>query len=238
MLDLLIAALSGVLALVFLFVGGLLVLSSGRTGLGWVYAAVVVVAFLVTLSRASRRPEPAPWTRRVRRGMVSACLALFLGAAIATLGYLAASRPPKQQAVAAILASHRADLDRLKDMALGDRLETVVRFGEAFSRPEQPLIFTPPSDSGLSPDRAAEYTRLMRAVDSERIDVWPDGTVHLSVAGWGGANRGWRMSIAFAATQPKPLVPGIDGFSGAPSPGAPNYAYSRLDGSWYVYMIR
>ena len=236
MFDILIAAVAGLVAVPLLFAAFLLTLSSGRPGLVWVYLATVLVCFGAGLWRALKSPGPTRWTLRVRNGMVSLCLALFAGAAVALAGYWMASRPPKQQDVSVILSEHRTDLELLKNMAVADGLETVLRFGEGFSRPGEPLIFKPAAESGLAPQRAAEYTRLMKAVGSERVDVWPDGTVHLSVAAWGAANRGWRMSLAWSAGEPGPLMPTIDGFPGTKPQGAPNHAFSRLGGDWYVYL--
>ncbi len=237
MLDLLIAAISGLLALALLSGSALIVLASGRTGLAWVYLACVAAVLGARWSRVPKSPGAA-LTRRIRNRMVSLCLALAAGAAVAFVGYGMASRPPKQQAVAAILSEHRAELERLRDMVTADRLESILHFGEDFSRPAQPSIFKTPAESGLTPERAAEYKHLMKAVGAERVDVWPDETVHMSVAAWGAANRGWRMSLVWSASEPRPLMPSLDGFPGTKPPGTPDHAYSRLDGAWYVYMIR
>lgn len=216
-------------------------MASGLLGVVWVYLASILVAALTAIwlrRRASARAAAATARFvRLRRAVISLCAVSAVSFAAALIANAIAIRPPKQAWVAARLQAHRAGFDRLREMVVTDRLETVHDYGSKYAREQESLIFKSPGDAGIAPEQAAEYTRLMRAVGCQRVDVWRDGTVSFSVAAWGTASRGWRVNLAWSKDEPHPLLPTIDGFPATKASGGPDHAFSRIEGPWYAYMI-
>ncbi|MBX7186646.1 MAG: hypothetical protein K1Y01_16010 [Vicinamibacteria bacterium] len=237
MKHLLVAALAGLLALPLFLVGAFIVIASGSSSALWLFPVVILVVFAAGLKWLPAGPPPIGPAIRIRNGMGALLLGCLAGAFAAFFLNLLAARLPAQKEIAAALAAHRADFEALREMATTDGIEATIDFGSSFSRPTEPGIFKRPREAGLSDERASRYRELMTTVDCPRIDVWPDGSVHFLVKAWGTAWSGFRVAITWSAAEPSPLLPTIDGFPGTRPKGGANHAYSRLDGSWYAYVI-
>jgi hypothetical protein len=70
----------------------------------------------------------------------------------------------------------------------------------------------------------------------QRIDRLEDGAVSISMASWGMANRGWRMSLVWVETPPERLLSSNDEFHRT-STSQWQDAYSRLEQNWYLRII-
>lgn len=231
---------AGLAALAFLLLGAGFALASGLLGVVSAYFGSMLTAGLVALwlrRRGAVRAEAMTRLVRLRRATVSLCAISAVGFVASFAATFVASRPPAQAFVASRLQEHRDGFERLREMVGVDRLETILDYGSWYARPQEPLIFKSANDAGLATERAAEYTRLMRSVGSQRVDIWKNGTIHFSVASWGTANRGWRVTLVWSEKEPDPLLPTIDGFPGTKPPGGPNYTFSRVEKSWYAYIV-
>jgi len=237
MKHLLIGALAGLIAVPLFLLGAFIALASGHAPVLWAYFLTTVFLWGAFFWRFQRSRGGGGVLLGVRHGTVSLLLAVIVGGLVAFFANLFLARPPRQEVLAASLREHREQFVTLRDMVREDRLESVIESGQAFSRFDAPGIFRPAREVGLTDERAARYRELMNSAGCRRIDVWPGGTIQFLMAAWGTANRGFRVSIAWADTEPSPLLGSIDGFPQNRAKGAPNFAYSRLDGSWYAYII-
>jgi hypothetical protein len=230
-----VAVLAGVLGALLAAAGTLFALVSGSGFVVRTYAISVLLmgAIAVWWGRRRSRGAHAPWPLRARRFAVSFCMVAALGVVAALVSNVLAMRPPGQAEVAAWLRDNKAGFERLREMLEADRLQAALDYGSEYAR--EPLLFRPPDGVGLTAERAAEYRRLMRAANCQRVDVWSPGTVSFAFRAWGMANRGWRVNLIWSKDEPGPLAPTIDGLR-AGRPSAPNRAFSRLEGPWYAYI--
>lgn len=213
---------------------------------GSLVAAVVLLSVTVSMAlavwRARRRPRRSEgagtWAERIvalRRAMLSLLAVCAVGAGVAMAANLVAIKPPAQARIAASLVEHRSDFEALRDMVLADRFSSVIEGGETYAR--EPFLFRTPSQLGIPLERVALYRQRMKAAGCPRIDVWQDGTVVFSLASWGMANRGWRMSLMWSKEKPTPLLPTLDGFRKAKGPSDWESAYSALGDDWYAAIV-
>jgi hypothetical protein len=141
--------------------------------------------------------------------------------------------PPAQDELAKTFAANRQGYEILKDMVLADRLIAVASHGKEFAR--KPYIFEAPAVVGIPAARAMEYRRLMLAADVQRVDVTDDGDVFISMASWGTANRGWRVSAMWRSMPPESLLPTLDAFK--KTSGDWQTGYSRAAERWYFRIV-
>lgn len=209
-MDLALALIFALAAFVLFALGVLFTLVSGSGLVVEAYLAGVLGSGLFLWWRRRRRGPggEASGPARARRAMASLCLVFAAGLAGTFAATALAIRPPKQAALAAWLQEHRADLERLRAILESDRLGT----------------------------DGAEYQRLLRATGCQAAGRWSDGSVYFLYRSWGMANQGWRAGLVWSAREPAPLLPSLDGFPATRVPGSER-AFSRLDGSWYAYVI-
>ena len=152
------------------------------------------------------------------------CLALLAGCG---------ATPPTQDELAKEFSANRQSYETLKDMALSDKLFAVALRGKKFAR--EPYIFEDPAVVGIPASRAEEYRRLMLAADVQRVDVTEDGNVLISMASWGMANRGWRVSAMWRSTPPESVLPSLDAFK--KTSGDWQSGYSHAAEHWYFRIV-
>lgn len=209
-MNMLLAVLAGLAALVLVVLGALFTFVTGSGLVVKAYFAALFVAGLVAVWRRRRgapKAEP-PWPVRARRAMVSLCLVLAAGLAATFLASAVAIRPPTQADLSSWLREHRAELERLRELVQGSP------FGA----------------------HEAEYRRLLRSTGCQGAGQWANGSVYFLYRSWGMANRGWRASLVWSPEEPSPLLTTIDGFPATKVPGS-DHVFSRLDGSWYAYIV-
>jgi hypothetical protein len=210
---------------------------------GWAAMGAVLVSLTLSIAltvwlarrRLPRSASPRSWAetiRTVRRGMVAAFAAGAVAAGVAMAGNLLGLKAPAQAKIAAALEEHRGDFEALRDMAVADRLFSVIDGGNTYAR--EPFIFRTPGQLGIPPARVALYRQRMKAAGCPRVDVSKDGSVYFAMASWGAANHGWRMSLVWSKEKPTPLLPTIDGFLDSKAVGTGKPAYSALGDDWYV----
>jgi hypothetical protein len=141
--------------------------------------------------------------------------------------------PPTQVELDNQFSANHASYEALKDMVLEDKIVAVTANGTEFSR--SPYTFEAPQVIGISAPRAKKYQVLMGAADVQRIDVTEDGHVVISMASWGIANRGWRVSAVWRETPVENLLPTLDAFKKRSSKW--QTGYSKAGENWYFRII-
>lgn len=241
LVNLLVAVIAGAGAAALLLLAAFASLVGGRPVAGAVLVSLALsIAVTVWLARRRlpRSASPrsfAEWVEAGRRGMVAALAVGVVAAGAALAGNLVAMKPPAQAKVASAFREHRGDFEALRDMALADRLFSVIEGGDTYAR--EPFIFRTPGELGILPARVALYRQRMKAAGCPRIDVSQDGSVRFAMASWGAANHGWRVSLIWSKQKPTPLLPTIDAFGKAQGPRTWESAYSALGGDWYVGIV-
>ncbi|MCU0241143.1 MAG: hypothetical protein MUF51_01815 [Vicinamibacteria bacterium] len=178
--------------------------------------------------RARGQSTGGSWSDHARR-LAYALLAVgVVACATAFVANLIVSRPPLQAKVASLFLAHRAEYEQLREMVAADKLNSVIEGGAAYAR--EPFIFRPASALGIDAERERAYRRLMSAAGCMRIDIWNDTTVSFMVAGWGGANRGWRMGIVSSRMKPSRVVQSVDGQK------PKEWIMSPIADDWYVAL--
>jgi|CXWL01.1.fsa_nt_gi hypothetical protein len=77
-----------------------------------------------------------------------------------------------------------------------------------------------------------------RPVDCPTLSANPEGSVWFSLASWGTANNGWRMSLVWCKTPPQPLISSINDFKrGDGGRSHWDTAFSRIEGDWYLAIV-
>lgn len=227
------SACAFVLLLFFTMVG---VLTGGaRAGVAALAAGVLGGA--LAWWRRSRVPSaesaepPRHWTGLVRRRMVALVAIGFVMAVGTLVANVVAARRPSQAQVAARFRTHAAELDVLREMVLADGLTGVSGAGTSFAK--DLLAWGAPERAGITPARAAEYQRLLIAADCDDVFVSGEGAVSFPVAGWGMANRGWRVSLSWLPQPPPRVVASIDDLGGTQG----DVVHSHVEGNWYVAFV-
>jgi hypothetical protein len=118
-------------------------------------------------------------------------------------------------------------------MTVEDKLSAVIDYGNEYSK--KLAVFETPSTAGVSETRAITYRRLMRQAEVQRVDVAEEGEVLISIASWGVANRGWRVSAAWRSRPPKVLLPSLDAFSRTGQGW--DVAYTHVVENWYFRIV-
>lgn len=160
----------------------------------------------------------------IRLALISA-IALLLSGCRAT--------PPSHEELAAEFRANRAGYEALKEMLLQDQLVTVASHGTDFAR--QPSIWRSASEVGLPAARAQQYRRIMQDADIQRIDQSEDEEVLISMASWGTANRGWRVSAVWRPSPPPRLLGNLDAFQKTSNKW--ETAYAPAADSWYFRIV-
>jgi hypothetical protein len=224
-------AACGVPLLLFVALGA--VLTGGPSVAGAALVALVVAALLTVWRLAKRTPRGRGGPLGALRRLAQVAL---LMTAVPALTALVASglafRPPSQDEIVSQFAEHRMEYEALRDMAAADGLARVSDAGGRFSM-EGPFPLRTPDAVGISQGRATEYQRLLKAAGASGLSVSPDGSVLFPVAGWGMANRGWRLALMWSKREPDRLVASLDGLSS--TQGQP--VATRIEGDWYVSFI-
>jgi hypothetical protein len=235
--NVLVAVIATAGAAILLLLAAFASLIGGRLVAGSVLVALVlsVVAAVWLTRRRPEAPGPGSWADSVRRFMVAALAVSAVAAGAAFAATAIAIRPPAQATVAAALREHRGDFEALRDMVLEDRLSSVIEGGDTYAR--EPFIFRTPGELGIPATRVSSYRQRMKDVRCPRIDVMHDGSVGFSLASWGAANRGWRVSLVWSKEKPTPLLPTIDGFRKGQGTSTWESAYSDLGGGWYAGIV-
>ncbi|MHC9083966.1 hypothetical protein ACYX7E_02890 [Luteimonas sp. RIT-PG2_3] len=141
--------------------------------------------------------------------------------------------PPSHEELTAELHANRAEYEELKTMLLQDRLVTVASYGTEFAK--KPYMWSGASEIGLPTARAQLYQRIMQDADIQRIDRNEDGEVLISMATWGTANRGWRVSSVWRETPPSHLLPSLDAFRKTSKEW--ETAYAPASDNWYFRIV-
>jgi hypothetical protein len=236
--DVLVAVIATAGAAFLLLLAAFASLIGGRLVAGSVLSALalsIVAAVWLTRRRRPEAPGPGSWAESVRRFMVAALAVSAVAAGAAFAATAIAIRPPAQATVAAALREHRGDFEALRDMVLEDRLFSVIEGGDTYAR--EPFTFRTPGELGIPATRVSSYRQRMKEVQCPRIDVMHDGSVGFSLASWGAANRGWRVSLVWSREKPTPLLPTIDGFRKGQGTSTWESAYSDLGGHWYAAIV-
>lgn len=144
------------------------------------------------------------------------------------------STPPKQAELVERFFKDKSSFEQLRSMFLEDRLETIGEYGSKFAR--QRYVWTGSSEAGIAKSRAQTYANLMTATEIKRIDLGDDGSVSLSIARWGMANKGWRISIVSQGVVPPfPQLSSIDDFK--KSKHEWEDVYSHIADHWYLHIL-
>jgi hypothetical protein len=205
-----------------------------------VLASGLLATLVVTwVARRSRGPAgPVSWAsalRALRRGAEATLAVCGVMAVTGVVTTAFAVRPPRQADVVAQFRLHQPDYEALRDMVRADGLVGVQDGGGSFAR--ESFSFKSPEALGIPGERAADYRRLLHATQCPSINVWSDGAVAFPAAGWGAANRGWRVLLVWSRAERSPLVPSIDGFRKKGRPLDWERAASRIEGDWYVEIV-
>jgi hypothetical protein len=142
--------------------------------------------------------------------------------------------PPRQAELLERFQASRPVYDQLRQMVVDDRLVTVGDYGDKFAR--KPYLWTSANKAAISEVRQQAYASLMKQTDAQRIDLLENGFVSISMASWGMANNGWRITLMWCASEPTPLVNTIDGFQKSKTDNWEE-AYSHVEGNWYFRII-
>jgi len=136
---------------------------------------------------------------------------LNLALAVVVLGLSGCFRaPPSHEILTQQFSERHSSFDTLRRMVAEDGISIIGESGNAYSIPG--VHWVGPDEVGVSHSRAEEYKRLLRLTDCDRVDVQEDGTVAFSMASWGIANRGWRVSALWSPTIPPKLISNLDAF--------------------------
>ena len=160
----------------------------------------------------------------IRATIILLCLALLSSCRAA---------PPTQDELAKKFVANRQSYETLKSMALADKLSAIAFRGRKFAR--KPYVFESHEVVGIPDSRAEKYRQLMVAADVQRVDVTEEGHVLISMASWGIANRGWRVSAMWRRTPPESILPSLDAFK--KTSGDWQTGYSHVAGHWYFRIV-
>ena len=163
----------------------------------------------------------------VSLGAFIAC-AFFLG-----WGFSRGFSRPTQRELLVRFNEGRSSFEKLRSMFVEDNLETVGDYGQQFAR--KPFIWTSALEAGVPDSRAQMYAKLMQETKVKRIDRGEDGSVSISLAGSGMANRGWRISLVSKSVAPTNQLDSIDSFR--KSKQVWKDAYSHVADNWYLRIV-
>jgi hypothetical protein len=127
--------------------------------------------------------------------------------------------PPSKNELAEMFKAHGGQYARLKEMMFEDQLETVADFGHDYARKR--YHYTTSRELGISDERAQEYSSLMKAANTRRIDADSTNFFQAFVGGSGFAGKGWRAGICWS-----------DDFH-RPAASQQSSGFVMLDNSWY-----
>ena len=141
--------------------------------------------------------------------------------------------PPSQEQLTTEFYANKANYEALKKMLLQDQFVTVASHGTEFAR--RPYIWLSASEVGLPTARAQTYRRIMQNADIQRVDRNEDGEVLISMASWGMANQGWRISAVWRASPPPHLLRSLDAFQKTSHEW--ETAYAPAAEGWYFRIV-
>lgn len=146
------------------------------------------------------------------------------------------SPPPKQAELWSKFRANQPIYEILRDMAVEDDLFAAIHYGSEYAK--RPFIFESNAAVGIPDERAETYRLLMRHADVSRVDVNEGGEVSMSMAAWGMANRGWRVSAVWRPSPPDKLLSSLDAFQRtSKSSNDWDVAYAPASGNWYFRII-
>jgi hypothetical protein len=163
----------------------------------------------------------------------SVVVGLFLIAIVIFFNW--GSAIPRQSQLIEQYQKNKESYSALKEMIREDGLVTIGDYGSQFAREE--FNWTDASKANVSETRAAEYKKIMLKTDTKRVDLGKDGTVTISMAGWGFMSRGWRINLVWLAdAKPSPMLSSIDEFERESE--NVKLAYSHIENNWYLNIIQ
>lgn len=207
-MNVLLAGLAALAALALFLLGTLFTLVSGSKAVIGAYLLALFAAWRGTRWWRGRRGEsPAdPWPLRARRAMAWLCLVMAAACVVSLAANMIAMRPPSQADLAGWYHDHRAELERMRVLIVAGQ-------------------------SG-----GAEFERLMSDTGCLGAVPWSDGAVSFLYGSWGLANQGWRATVVWSPTEPRPLLATVDGFPATRVAGA-DRVFARIEGSWYAHIV-
>jgi len=199
--------------------------------LGLIGAIPVCLASLIYCSEKCRTSDGThKGGSNLRMGVKYGLLALIV---LPFYLLVSGSSRPTQEELTARFHEHYESYDRLRTMLLEDGYKTVLGYGSELTR--DGIHYRSGTELGITEERIKAYNDLMRQTDSKRIDLLEDGSVSISMAGWGMANRGWRINLVWRPSPPSELLASIDDFVNTSKDW--QSAYSPVADDWYLRII-
>ncbi|MCM2254081.1 MAG: hypothetical protein NDJ94_00285 [Vicinamibacteria bacterium] len=207
-MNMLLAGLAALVAFVLFLLGALFTLVSSSNVVIGAYLAALVAGWQGARWWRTRRWAGSTEgpALRARRSMVSLCLVMAAALGVTLATNMVMIRPPSQAALAGWFQGHRAELERMRE------------------------LIEKRQSAGL------EFQRLLHDTGCQGAHEWSDGAISFGYRSWGMANQGWRATLVWSPTEPKPLLATVDGFPATRVPGS-DRVFARIDGSWYAHIV-
>jgi hypothetical protein len=163
---------------------------------------------------------PPRWQTALRKVGFVIFMTLALSFVLGGIHFFLTKKLVSDEYVLSLYSSHKAEIERLRDMCLEDRKKSPLRYFGVSAR-----------GSGTdcvrrvgSVERCQEYARLFASSHVTRVH-WEEDNIWILVDGWGWAGKGVRKGLMWRATPIPPQDPRC------------GQHYAPIEDGWYIYQI-